>query len=192
MAAISLMVGLGNPGREYATTRHNAGFWFIDAIARRIGAELRPEPKFHGHVARVSIGGDALWLLQPQTYMNHSGQAVAALARFHKIAPAQILVAHDELDLRSGAVRLKQGGGHGGHNGLRDIIAQLGSRDFTRLRLGIDHPGHSSQVTNYVLGKATQAERQAVCDAIDEVVDLLPNLLAGEFQQLMNHLHARP
>ena len=144
---IKLFVGLGNPGPEYADTRHNAGFWWIDQIARQLGATLAPERAFHGHAARASVQGQSVWLLKPQTFMNLSGKAVAALARFYKIAPQEILVAHDELDLPAGEAKLKQGGGHAGHNGLRDIHAQLGSSDYWRLRLGIGHPGHKAQVT---------------------------------------------
>jgi len=188
---IKLIVGLGNPGREYENTRHNAGFWFVDAVARRAGGDFRMDDKYHGETCKVRLYDHELWLLKPQTFMNRSGQAVSALVRFYKIQPEEILVAHDELDLPAGAVRLKQGGGHGGHNGLRDTIAQLGSREFMRLRLGIGHPGHSSQVTNYVLSKAPQAEREAVVNAIDDAVDLLPHLLAGEIQRVMNHLHAK-
>lgn len=188
---VRLLVGLGNPGREYECTRHNAGFWFADAVARRAGGEFRMEERFHGEACKVRLYDHELWLLKPQTFMNRSGLSVAALSRFYKIAAEEILVAHDELDIPAGAVRLKQDGGHGGHNGLRDIIGQLSLRGFMRLRLGIGHPGHSSQVTNYVLSKAPQAERDAVLNAIEDAIDTLPHLLAGEFQRVMNHLHAR-
>lgn len=189
---LALIVGLGNPGREYEQTRHNAGFWFVEAIARRHGGSFKSETKFHGEACKVLVDGKELWLLKPMTFMNKSGQAIAALARFYKIAPENILVAHDELDLPPGAVRLKQGGGHGGHNGLRDTIAQLGgSRDFQRLRIGIGHPGHSSQVTGYVLGKAPADEQRQIEEAIDDAVDILPLAVDGDLQKAMNQLHAK-
>ena len=189
---ISLIVGLGNPGTQYEQTRHNAGFWFVEAVARRHGGSFKSENKFHGEACKVLAEGKELWLLKPMTFMNKSGQAIAALARFYKIEPENILVAHDELDLPPGAVRLKQGGGHGGHNGLRDTIAQLGgSRDFYRLRIGIGHPGHSSQVTGYVLGKAPADEQRLMEQAIDETMDILPLALHGEFQKAMNQLHSK-
>lgn len=187
---IQLIVGLGNPGTQYEQTRHNAGFWFVEAVARRHGGSFKSESKFHGEACKVLVDGNELWLLKPMTFMNKSGQAVAALARFYKIAPENILVAHDELDLPPGTVRLKQGGGHGGHNGLRDTIAQLGgSRDFQRLRIGIGHPGHSSQVTGYVLGKAPADEQRLMEEAIDDALDILPLALGGEMQKAMNQLH---
>jgi PTH1 family peptidyl-tRNA hydrolase len=151
---IRLIVGLGNPGPEYAATRHNAGFWFIDEVASRLRAPLVPERGYFGLAGRANVSGQAVWLLKPTTYMNLSGKAVAALARFFKIEPAEILVAHDELDLPPGQVKLKQGGSHAGHNGLRDIHAQLGSADYWRLRIGIGHPGVKDQVVDYVLKSA--------------------------------------
>ncbi len=184
---VALIVGLGNPGPEYDKTRHNAGFWFVDALA---AGGFRPEAKFQGEVARVHVGGHEVWLLKPMTFMNRSGQAVAAMARFYKIPPEAILVVHDELDLAPGVVRLKQGGGHGGHNGLRDIVSQLGSREFVRLRLGIGHPGNSREVVNYVLGRPPAGEREAIEAGIEAVRTVLPNLLAGELQRAMNTLHA--
>ncbi len=189
---IQLIVGLGNPGAQYEQTRHNAGFWFVEAVARRHGGSFKSENKFHGEACKVLVEGKELWLLKPMTFMNKSGQAIAALARFYKIAPESILVAHDELDLPPGAVRLKQGGGHGGHNGLRDTIAQLGgSRDFQRLRIGIGHPGHSSQVTGYVLGKAPADEQRLMEEAIDDALDILPLAVSGEMQKAMNQLHSK-
>lgn len=189
---IQLIVGLGNPGGQYEQTRHNAGFWFVEAVARRHGGSFKSENKFHGEACKVLVEGKELWLLKPMTFMNKSGQAIAALARFYKIAPENILVAHDELDLPPGAVRLKQGGGHGGHNGLRDTIAQLGgSRDFQRLRIGIGHPGHSSQVTGYVLGKAPADEQRLMEEAIDDALEILPLAVCGEMQKAMNHLHGK-
>jgi PTH1 family peptidyl-tRNA hydrolase len=189
---IQLIVGLGNPGAQYEQTRHNAGFWFVEAIARRHGGSFKSENKFHGEACKVRVDGEELWLLKPMTFMNKSGQAIASLARFYKIAPEQILVAHDELDLPPGDIRLKSGGGHGGHNGLRDTIAQLGgSRDFQRLRIGIGHPGHSSQVTGYVLGKAPSNEQIEMENAIDRALDALPLAITGELQKAMNQLHSK-
>lgn len=189
---IQLIVGLGNPGPKYELTRHNAGFWFVDALARQHGATFKSENKFHGEACKISLDGEELWLLKPMTFMNKSGQAVAALANFYKIPPESILVAHDELDLPPGAARLKKGGGHGGHNGLRDTIAQLGNnKDFQRLRIGIGHPGHSSQVTGYVLGKAPADEQRLMEDAIVDAIDIIPVAVSGEIQKAMNQLHSK-
>ena len=186
-----LVVGLGNPGSEYAETRHNAGFWLVDALARQHGGQFRPEAKYHGETCRIVLDGQDLWLLKPMTYMNRSGLAVAALARFHRIPAPEILVIHDELDLPLGAVRLKKSGGPGGHNGLRDLIARLGRNDFLRLRLGIGHPGDSREVLDYVLRRAPAAERalleQAVADALRE----LPLLAAGQWDRAVHALHSR-
>lgn len=190
-APIQLVVGLGNPGTKYERTRHNAGFWFVEALARAAGTQLRAENKFHGEACKVRLHGRELWLLKPQTYMNRSGMAVAALANFYKIEPQAVLVAHDELDLPPGAAKLKQGGGHAGHNGLRDIIAQLGSKEFVRLRLGIGHPGHPNEVTGHVLGKTPEAERSAIDAVIDQCVELMPLLLEGDLQAAMNRLHGK-
>jgi len=182
-----LIVGLGNPGDKYSKTRHNVGFWFIDALAKEHGANFRVESKFFGSVAKIG----QVYLLKPSTFMNRSGQAIAALARFYKIAPEHILVIHDELDLPCGVARLKQGGGHGGHNGLRDTINQLsGSRAFLRLRLGIDHPGDKSQVSNYVL-KPPRAEQAALMqDAINTALAVFPQVLQGQLQAAMLTLHS--
>lgn len=189
---IQLIVGLGNPGSQYEQTRHNAGFWFVDALARQHGANFRSENKFHGEACKIAIDGNEVWLLKPMTFMNRSGQGIAALARFYKIDTTNILVAHDELDLPPGDIRLKQGGGHGGHNGLRDTIEQLGNdRDFQRLRIGIGHPGHSSQVTGYVLGKAQADEQRLMEDAIDTAIKVMPQAIGGEMQKAMNQLHAK-
>jgi len=189
---IQLIVGLGNPGPQYEQTRHNAGFWFVEAIARRHGGSFKSDSKFHGETCKLRLEGEELWLLKPMTFMNKSGQAIAALARFYKIPPEGILVAHDELDLPPGDIRLKTGGGHGGHNGLRDTISQLGgSRDFHRLRIGIGHPGHSSQVTGYVLGKAPASEQIEMESAIDRALDALPLAIGGELQKAMNQLHSK-
>lgn len=193
---IRLLVGLGNPGAEYDDTRHNAGFWWIDTVARRLGATLQYERGYHGLVARVNrplpgIEGP-IWLLEPQTYMNLSGKSVAALARFYKIAPEEILVAHDELDLLPGQMKLKQGGSHAGHNGLRDMIAQLGSAAFWRLRLGIGHPGHKAEVVHYVLKKPSPTDRNAIDDCVTKSTDALDLLLAGEMERAMMKMHAKP
>jgi len=176
---IKLFVGLGNPGPEYEATRHNAGFWWIDALAREWKLNLVPERNYHGLAARTNIGGQSIWLLEPQTFMNLSGKSVAALARFFKIAPEEILVVHDELDVVPGQVKLKFGGSHAGHNGLRDIHAQLGTGDYWRLRLGIGHPGVKSEVVNWVLKKPLKEQREAIEDAITRTLHAIPALVAG-------------
>ena len=191
MPRLRLIVGLGNPGARYADTRHNAGFQFVDELARREGVSFSANRQFNGDVAEVGFGADRLWLVKPATFMNLSGQAVAPLARFYRIQPDEILVAHDELDLPPGTVRIKKGGGHGGHNGLRDIVARLGSSDFLRLRIGIGHPGHKDLVLGYVLQKAPREEQQAVADAIDRVGPVMPLLREGDVQRAMNELHRR-
>ena len=188
---IKLFVGLGNPGAEYQATRHNAGFWWIDAVAGKLRASLQPERSYHGLVARVNRpGSDPLWLLEPMTFMNLSGKSVAALARFFKIAPGEILVAHDELDLQPGQVKLKLGGSAAGHNGLKDIHAQLGTQDFWRLRLGIGHPGVKAEVVNYVLRKPLAEHRKAIDEAIDRSLESLDLLLAGDMERAMMKVHA--
>ena len=189
MPMIRMLVGLGNPGHEYEATRHNAGFWWLEAAARKLKATLQPERGYHGLTARVNVQGSPVWLLEPQTYMNGSGKSVAALARFFKIAPQEILVAHDELDLPPGELKLKQGGGHAGHNGLRDIHAQLGATDYWRLRIGIGHPGVRSEVVNYVLGKPMAEHREAIEASIARSMDALDLLLAGEITQATTRLH---
>jgi PTH1 family peptidyl-tRNA hydrolase len=188
---IQLIVGLGNPGQQYEKTRHNAGFWFIDTIARVHGISLKSDHKFHGQVGKGQINNEEVWLLKPMTFMNKSGQGIAALARFYKIDAENILIAHDELDLPPGIVRLKKGGGHGGHNGLRDTVDQLGTKEFQRLRLGIGHPGHASQVTGYVLGKASGSEQQLIEGAIDKALDNLSLIVSGDLQKAMNQLHSQ-
>ena len=188
---IKLIVGLGNPGPEYDMTRHNAGALFVERLASGHNLALRQEKQFFGLTGRLTIDGQDVRLLIPTTFMNRSGQAVAALAGFYRIAPAEILVAHDELDLPPGVVKCKQGGGHGGHNGLRDIIASLGNQNvFHRLRLGIGHPGHSSQVTGFVLGRAPKAEQQALDACIDEALRELPGMVAGDWTRVMQRLHS--
>jgi PTH1 family peptidyl-tRNA hydrolase len=186
---IKLMVGLGNPGSEYTATRHNAGFWWVDAAARQLKATLVPERGYHGLAARVNASAGPLWLLEPQTYMNLSGKSVAALARFFKIEPQEILVVHDELDLPPGEVKLKLGGGHAGHNGLRDIHAQLGSSDYWRLRLGIGHPGVKAEVANYVLGRPSTEDREAIETAVGRSLQALDVLRAGEMGRATAMIH---
>ncbi len=188
---IKLIVGLGNPGPEYETTRHNAGEWFVKAIAEDCDTQLRLETKFHGLAGKVCIAGHSVHLLFPTTFMNHSGQAVGALCKYYKIEPQEILVAHDELDLATGSVKLKFDGGHGGHNGLRDIIAHLSSKEFYRLRIGIGHPGHNSKVLNYVLNHPGSAQRQAINDAITQVMALLPDMVSGDIQKAIKQLHTK-
>ncbi|KAA3629643.1 MAG: aminoacyl-tRNA hydrolase [Proteobacteria bacterium] len=187
--AIELIVGLGNPGSEYRDTRHNAGFWWLDDVVRLSDANMRPEARFHGETARASVHGHAVRLLKPTTYMNRSGQSVAALTGFYRIPLESILVVHDEIDLEPGIVRLKQGGGHGGHNGLRDIIAALGSKEFYRLRLGVGHPGHSDDVVDYVLRKPRSEEKQEIERAMDKALRWLPEIVAGQMQRAMTGLH---
>ena len=189
-ARVDLIVGLGNPGPEYEHTRHNAGFWFVDAVARAQGAHFRQEKKFHGEVARFHSSGRDVWLLKPDTFMNLSGQAVQALARFYKIDLQHILVAHDDLDLTPGVARLKQGGGHGGHNGLRDIISKMGGNGFQRLRLGIGHPGDKQKVTGHVLKKTSTDDQVEIERAIEQAMQVLPDVINGELQKAMNQLHS--
>jgi PTH1 family peptidyl-tRNA hydrolase len=187
---IRLIVGLGNPGPQYEASRHNAGAMFVEAVAREYKTELQAEKRFFGLLARTTIASQDVRLLIPTTYMNRSGQAVAALATFYKISPAEILLAHDELDMEPGVARLKQGGGHGGHNGLRDTISALANNaDFLRLRLGIGHPGSSDQVTSYVLSKPLQAERSALDAAIQASLKVLPMVSTGDLAGAMNQLH---
>lgn len=190
-ASIQLIVGLGNPGSEYAGTRHNAGEDFVRELARVSGVSLKKDSKYFGEVAEVFFAGHKLRLLVPHTFMNRSGKAVAALAGFYKIEAPQMIIAHDELDIPPGSARFKFDGGHGGHNGLRDIIPALGNRkDFHRLRVGIGHPGSAKQVSNYVLSKASQGDREAIAASIDEALRALPLLLDGEAGKAMTRLHS--
>lgn len=189
---IRLLVGLGNPGPEYEATRHNAGFWFIDDAARQLGARLVPERNYFGLVARVNRPEGPIWLLEPMTFMNLSGKSVAALARFFKIAPNEILVAHDELDVQPGNAKMKIGGGHGGHNGLKDINAQLGSADYWRLRLGIGHPGVKAEVVDYVLRKPPAEQREAIEKSIAQSLGALDLMLAGDMDKALMKVHAQP
>jgi PTH1 family peptidyl-tRNA hydrolase len=189
---IRLIAGLGNPGPEYDATRHNAGFWFVDAVAHELKATLVPERSYFGLAARVATRHGSVWLLEPMTFMNLSGKSVAALARFFKIAPDEILVVHDELDLMPGQAKLKQGGSHAGHNGLKDIHAQLGTADYWRLRLGIGHPGVKAEVIDYVLRRPPKEQREAIEHAIAQSVQALDLLLAGEMERAMMKIHAKP
>jgi peptidyl-tRNA hydrolase, PTH1 family len=187
---LKLIVGLGNPGTEYARTRHNAGFRFVDELAARHGALFRSEPRHRAELARARIGDAELWLLKPMNYMNHSGDSVRSVASFYKVPLESILVAYDELDFPAGVVRLKQGGGAAGHNGMRDVIAQMGD-GFWRLRIGIGHPGERSQVLDYVLGRPPAVDAQLIHEAIAAVVDAVPVLLTEGAQIAMNRLHSR-
>jgi len=187
---IDLIVGLGNPGSKYEQTRHNAGFWFVEEIARLKGAHFRPENKFSGEVCKVELEGREVWLLKPTTFMNRSGMAIKQLASFYKIPTENILVAHDELDLEPGTARLKIGGGHGGHNGLRDTIAQMG-KEFNRLRIAIGHPGHRDQVSDYVLHRASQDEQISIDNSIDDALRVLPLLAEGSWEKAMHRLHTK-
>lgn len=190
MSEIRLIVGLGNPGREYDFTRHNAGFWWVDALAQQYSWSFRAENKFHGLVARGRLEGHELFLLKPQTFMNVSGRAVGALAQFYQIEPGQILVVHDELDLPPGGIKLKFGGGHGGHNGLKDIFSHLGTREFWRLRIGIGHPGERAAVVNYVLNAPRAEENGLIEHAVQRGLQVAPLVFAGKLEAAMLKLHS--
>ena len=190
MSSVQLIVGLGNPGNKYDQTRHNAGFWFVDEVARQYGVVFRPETKFLGEVARVQANGLDFWLLKPATFMNRSGQSIQALAQFYKIPVESILVVHDELDLDAGVAKLKIGGGHGGHNGLRDMIAVMG-KTFPRLRLGIGHPGHRDQVVDYVLKSPSKIDRQLIDDAMYCASKVMYEVISGDMQKAMHILHSK-
>ncbi len=189
MTGLRLIVGLGNPGPEYAGTRHNVGFWFVDALAAGASARLAPDGKLHGEAARLDAGQGSAWLLKPSTFVNRSGQAVTAALRYFKIEPEEMLVVHDDLDLPPGVARLKFDGGHGGQNGLRDILAHLGHGRFHRLRLGIGHPGSKDKVTAWVLGRPGRDDEAAVLRAMDEALALWPLLLRGDFNEATKRLH---
>lgn len=186
--AIRLIAGLGNPGRKHQRDRHNAGFWFAERLAARERAGFRAEPRYHAHTARLP--GD-IWLVMPQTYMNLSGKAVGALARFYKIQPDEVLVAHDELDFPPGTVKLKLGGGVAGHNGLKDIAAQLGTQGFWRLRIGIGHPGDKNLVADYVLNSPSPDDRALIDDSIERSLEVAPLVLAGDLQAATMRLHTK-
>ncbi len=190
MTAPALIVGLGNLGDAYLNTRHNAGFWWIDALALQHQVQWRVETKFHGEIGRLTVERRDIWLLKPHTLMNRSGLSISAVANFYKISPASVLVVHDDLDLMPGVARLKQGGGHGGHNGLRDTISALSSREFWRLRLGIGHPGDRAQVVNFVLHRPSQAEFALIETAIQNSLSLWSHLQHGEYQMAMQKLHS--
>lgn len=190
MTAIRLIAGLGNPGREYESTRHNVGFRWVDELARLQNLSFKNETKFHGLAARGQLHGHEMLLLKPQTFMNASGRSVGAMAQFYKIEPAEILVVHDDLDLQPGAARLKLGGGHGGHNGLKDIIAHLGARDFWRLRLGIGHPGERAEVVNFVLNDPRKEERALIEQAVQRALEISDLIIAGKQEAAMLKLHS--
>lgn len=188
--SIRLIVGLGNPGPKYDQTRHNAGFWFVDGVARSFHGVFRSDSKFSGELARVAINGQDVWLLKPQTFMNRSGFSVRQVISFYKIAQHQVLIAHDELDLSPGIIRLKKAGGHGGHNGLRDIFSQMG-KEFWRLRVGIGHPGHRDDVVDYVLSRVGRTDESLIQQSMDDAQAELPRIVIGEFEKAMNQLHSR-
>ncbi|MGV8941585.1 MAG: aminoacyl-tRNA hydrolase [Lysobacter sp.] len=189
MAGLRLIVGLGNPGPEHSRTRHNAGFWLVDALAEKLGARFGLESKLFGQTAKVDIDGEAVWLLKPATFMNLSGKSVTAAMRYWKIEPDEALLAHDELDLPPGTARLKFDGGHGGQNGLRDTMRLLGHGGFHRLRVGIGHPGHKDIVTPWVLGRPGRDDEALIMRAIDDAIDVLPLAVAGDFNEAMKRLH---
>lgn len=189
MSKLSLIVGLGNPGSEYAQTRHNAGFWFVERLAEQYGISLKADPKYKGISGRGKIEGQDVRLLLPTTFMNLSGQSVVPFAKFYQIKPEEMLIAHDELDMNPGVIRLKTGGGHGGHNGLRDIVPHTGA-NFHRLRIGIGHPGSKDRVSGHVLGKAPSSEQTLMDDAIHHALGQIKLLVNGHFQQAMNHINA--
>jgi peptidyl-tRNA hydrolase, PTH1 family len=189
LTAIQLVAGLGNPGAKYEQTRHNAGFWFVDEVARQCGTQFRYESKYKSDVARCTLAGQEFRLQKPMDFMNCSGMPVASLAAFYRIPRSSVLIVHDDLDLPVGTVKLKKGGGHGGHNGLRDLIPQLGGKDFLRLRIGIGHPGHRDDVVGYVLKAASRDDRMAIDQAINETVKLMPDIVAGNIEAAMKELH---
>ena len=186
-----LLIGLGNPGVRYETTRHNAGVWLLNRVAQRHAAGFRSLPRCFGAVADADIEGIRLRLFRPATFMNHSGRAVAAVAGFYKVPAERILIAHDEIDLPPGTVRLKRGGGHGGHNGLRDVVPQLGDTGFSRIRIGVGHPGHRDRVVGHVLDRPSPAERSEIDDVIDRVVEHMARIAGGDLEGAMNTLHRR-
>jgi peptidyl-tRNA hydrolase, PTH1 family len=188
---IKLIAGLGNSGTKYTETRHNAGFWFVDALAQQAGARFLPDKHFYGEVAKIDIGGNGIWLLKPATFMNRSGQSLRSFVEFYRLQAENVLVAHDEIDLEPGIARLKNGGGHGGHNGLRDIIAQLGGGEFHRLRIGVGHPGHRDQVVDYVLHPPGSDDGGLIGDAITDALGVIPEIAAGEWEKAMHKLHTR-
>ena len=189
MAGLRLIVGLGNPGAEYTRTRHNAGFWFVDALNEKLGGRFGLESKLFGETSKVEIDGRPVWLLKPATFMNLSGKSVTAALRYWKIEPEEALLAHDELDLAPGTARLKFDGGHGGQNGLRDTIKLLGHGKFHRLRVGIGHPGHKDKVTPWVLGRPGKDDEASILRSIDDAIDVLPLAVRGDVNEAMKRLH---
>lgn len=189
--SIQLIVGLGNPGQKYSSTRHNAGFWFLDLLARQFHADFRTESKFKGEVASFNHNGERVWLLKPATFMNLSGESLGPFARFYQIAPENILVVHDEIDLPPGTVRFKKGGGHGGNNGLRSIFSHF-SKEFWRLRIGVGHPGDRDQVISYVTQTPSAKDRQLIDESIDKAMETMPDVLAGDMGAAMQILHQKP
>ena len=187
--AVQLVAGLGNPGAKYEQTRHNAGFWFVDAVARQFSADFRPESKYKSEIARCTVAGKDCRLQKPMDFMNCSGQPVASLAGFYRIPRNGVLIVHDDLDLPAGTVRLKKDGGHGGHNGLRDLISHLGGKDFLRLRIGIGHPGHRDDVVGYVLKSPSASDRSLIDRAIDDALSVLPKIISGDIEAAMKDLH---
>ncbi len=187
---IKLIVGLGNPGSEYTKTRHNAGFWFVERLLAEHGGQFSAESRFHGEAARINRGSIDCRLLKPQTFMNESGRAVQAMLSYFDIDTDEMLVAHDEIDLNAGDVRLKKGGGHGGHNGLRDIIACTGEKSFLRLRVGVGHPGRKDSVTPHVLGRAGNEEQKLIDESLDRAIQVMPMLFDGELEKAMHQLHS--
>ncbi len=186
---IKLIVGLGNPGPDYSATRHNAGIWWLDGLCYQHNITLQPQTKFHGLAGKTTLDSNGIYCLSPTTYMNESGRSIAAIANYYKIPAKEILIAHDDLDLIPGTLRLKTGGGHGGHNGLRDIIPQLGSKDFHRLRIGIGHPGSKDDVSDYVLTKPSKVDAQLIKNAIDDSLSMITDIVTGNWQVAMNYLH---
>ncbi|MGB1309642.1 MAG: aminoacyl-tRNA hydrolase [Leucothrix sp.] len=189
-SVIKLIAGLGNPGVKYDKTRHNAGFWFVDEVARRFSGIFKLESKFSGECCKVSIAGNTVWLIKPTTFMNRSGLSVKQLSSFFKIPAEHILIAHDELDIAPGTLRLKSGGGHGGHNGLRDLHAQIG-KDYWRLRVGIGHPGAANKVADYVLSRPSAADEVEIYNSVDRAADEIERIVQGDMQKVMNTLHTK-
>ncbi len=188
---LKAIVGLGNPGSEYTETRHNAGFWFVEELTALSAGSFNTEKKFHGEVSKINLAGNNLWILKPGLFMNRSGLSVQSLLSFYRFKPENILIVHDEIDLPPGEIKFKTGGGHGGHNGLRDIINQLGSRDFHRLRIGVGHPGHKDQVVDYVLHRPSKDDRLSIDDCIRDALDVMPLIAAGSVEKAMHKLHTK-
>ena len=188
--SVRIIAGLGNPEEKYERTLHNAGFWFVDALARKFGGHFRYEKKFDAEICRVTMHGEDVWLVKPQSYMNHSGPPVRGMLDYYRLKPAQLLVAHDEIDLQPGIVRIKEAGGHGGHNGIRDVIQHCGA-DFLRLRLGVGHPGEKDKVTNYVLKRGSSEVESAIERNIDDAIAVLPELIDGNVNAAMKKLHTK-